>query len=69
MLYESGAVNPDIRAHTLRIGRLELCSAWLSGYMPSRVFIHWPGRAFPGASAFTLRVYRAMVGFRWYDKA
>lgn len=68
MYYSDGRVNPDERARTLRIGRLELCSCWFRGEMTGFIYIHWPGRSFPAASTFTLRVWRVMVGFRWYDK-
>lgn len=68
-MHESGEVRHDMKAHTLRIARLELCSAWLVGPMPSWIYIHWPGNLFPGASSFTLRIGRAMLGFRWYHSS
>lgn len=68
MYYDDGSVSPAMRARTFRIRRLELCWCWFVGPLPSRVYLHWPGRHFPNASVFTLRLYRAMLGFRWYDK-
>lgn len=67
IFYENGEINRNERAHTLRLRRLELCSCWFRGHLPSRVYIMWPGILFPGASSFTMRIGRAMIGFRWYD--
>lgn len=65
---DDGTVHPTMRARTCRLGRLELCWCWFNGPLPSLTYIMWPGRLLHGASALTLRVGRAMAGFRWYDK-
>lgn len=63
---ESGIPRTDMRAHTARIGRLELCAAWLRGSAPTWIYCEPAGRLHPGAVSFTLRVFRAMLGYRWY---
>lgn len=63
---ETGAKRTDMRAHTARIGRLELCAAWLRGPIPTWLYCKPAGRLHPGAVSFTLRAFRAMLGYRWY---
>jgi hypothetical protein len=62
----SGTPRTDMRARTMRVGRLELCSSWLVGPVPSWFYCEPAGLLHTGAVCFTLRVWRAMVGYRWY---
>ena len=66
--YETGGVNPQTRARTIRIGRLELCYAWLVGYMPTWFYLHFNGRRHLSTTAITLRIFRVILGYRWYRK-
>lgn len=62
----AGHPNPATIAHTLRIGRLELCCAWMRGYVPSWFYFLRNGKLHPGAVSLTFRAYRVMLGYRWY---
>ena len=63
---QTGSPRSDMRAHTIRICRLELCSAWLRGPIPTWFYCEPAGRLHPGAVSFTLRAFRVMLGYRWY---
>ena len=47
--------------------RFEFCVGWFHGPLPSLTYFNPTGRAHPGAVAMTLRVWRAMIGWRWYS--
>ena len=61
-----GGLNTDTIARTCRAGRLELCYAWLVGYMPTWFYAKLAGNLHPGASSYTFRAGRVMLGWRWY---
>lgn len=52
--------------NALRLWRLELCSAWVRGTLPTFFFFRPAGRLRPDSVALTLRIGRAMIGYRWY---
>ncbi len=62
----TSTVRKDMRTYAFRIGRLELCSAWLVGHMPTWFYFHHGGKLHSEASSTTLRIFRAMIGYRWY---
>ena len=63
--YSTGQIS-ETKAHTLRVGRLELCCAWLKGAMPTWFYAKARGKMHRNATTFTLRAYRMMIGYRWY---
>ena len=69
-LQDSGEPDHDrSKAWAWRITRrLELCVGWMAGDLPTFTYFNRCGRLHPGAVALTLRVWRVMIGWRWYTK-
>jgi hypothetical protein len=67
-LQDSGELDKDrTKAWAWRLtGRLELCAGWMWGELPTLTYFNPRGMLHPGAVALTLRIGRAMIGWRWY---
>jgi len=70
--YNQVTLEPDkvlTKAWAWRISRrLELCAGWFHGPLPTLCYVQPRGLLHPGAVSRTLRIWRAMVGWRWYLK-
>ena len=65
----SGEVDKEIsKAWSYKITQhFELCFGWYGGNMPTWFYFNPNGRLHPGSVSLTLRIFRAMIGWRIYN--
>lgn len=67
--YDDGTRDERITcAHAWRFRRLELCVAWYVGPLPTWFYFCAGGTMHHGSKSTTLRMFRLMLGYRWYDQ-